>query len=415
MKVCINARLVSGTSGGIESVVVGLAHGLSALEDGDDEYLFLVRDDGHEWLAPHLANQCRAVPASLAAASSGTRTREWLGSRYPILREAYGAARVRTSRWISPVRASDCVVEQLDADVVHFPYQSGFLTKIPSIFQPHDLQHLHLPQNFSASERLARECTYRTLCGQAAAVAVGTRWVKKDLLAHYDLVPERIRVIELAPMYEVYARDRKPLAAPANGKKQFVLYPAQTWPHKNHIGLLRALALLRDRHDLIVPLVVTGRKTHYFTQAIEPIIDELQLEGQVDFRGYVDTDELSRLHEDARAVVVPTTFEAASFPIWDAFLSGVPVACSAVTSLPEQVGDAGILFDPNKPADIADAVRRLWLDDDLRVKLAANGRLRVEQLSWKRTARRFRALYRHVANEPFGEHDAALLAAEPTL
>ena len=66
-----------------------------------------------------------------------------------------------------------------------------------------------------------------------------------------------------------------------------MLYPAQTWPHKNHIGLLQALALLRDRHDLVVPLVATGRKTSYFTRTIKPLIAKLQLESQVEFRGFV--------------------------------------------------------------------------------------------------------------------------------
>jgi glycosyltransferase involved in cell wall biosynthesis len=415
MRVCIKAHLRSGTSGGIESVIVGLAHGLSALPDGDDEFLFLVHDDGHEWLAGHLENQCRAVPTSLASAGSATRMRERLGSRYPILRDARRALRVHTSRWISPVRASDGVVERLNADVVHFPFQAGFLTEIPSIYQPHDLQHLHLPQNFSAPERLTRERTYQTLCKQAAAVAVGTRWVKDDLLAHYDLAAERIHVIALAPMYEVYARERGPRATPTPDDKPFVLYPAQTWPHKNHVVLLQALALLRDRHDLIVPLVATGRKTDYFMREIQPVIGKLHLGGQVDFRGFVDTDELRRLHERARAVVVPTTFEAASFPIWDAFLSSVPVASSDVTSLPEQVGDAGILFNPHDPDDMAEAIRRIWVDDALRAKLVSKGRDRVERLSWLETARRFRALYRHVARMPLDGIDATLLSEQPQL
>jgi glycosyltransferase involved in cell wall biosynthesis len=410
MRVCINARLTSGVSGGLESVVIGLAHGLSALEDGDDEYLFLVHDDGYEWLAGHLANGCRAVPADPRGGAARTSVR--LGARYPALAHAI---RVGTARWMPPVRASNGTAERLGADVVHFPYQAGFLTAIPSIFQPHDLQHLHLPENFTRLERISRDRTYRTLCDRAAAVVVGTRWVKDDLVAHYDLPPERIHVIALAPTYEVYAAARPSLAPNAGAEGEFVLYPAQTWPHKNHVGLLRALALLRDRHDLVVPLVATGRQTPYFARAIKPLIQELRLEDQVDFRGFVGTDELRGLHERTRAVVVPTMFEAASFPVWDAFLSGVPVACSTVTSLPEQVGDAAILFDPYDPADIADAIRRLWLDDQLRRELVEKAKRRVERLSWKETARRFRALYRYVANVPLGEHDAALLSEAPSL
>jgi glycosyltransferase involved in cell wall biosynthesis len=206
-------------------------------------------------------------------------------------------------------------------------------------------------------------------------------------------------------------------AIPVEREQPFLLYPAQTWPHKNHVGLLRSLALLRDKHDLTVPLIATGRKTDYFTETIQPVIDELHLKGQVDFRGFVSTPELRSLHERARAVVVPTTFEAASFPIWDAFLSGVPVACSSVTSLPEQVGhgEAGLLVDTFDPADISNAIRRVWLDEALRAKLVANGRARVEKLSWRETARRFRALYRRIANVQLDENDVALLAEAPLL
>jgi glycosyltransferase involved in cell wall biosynthesis len=302
-------------------------------------------------------------------------------------------------------------------DVVHFPFQTGFLTSIPTIYQPHDLQHLHLPDNFSPAEHVARERTYRTLCNQAAAIAVGTRWVKNDLIAQYDIAPERIHVIALAPTCEVLTDEDGMAAIPVEREQPFLLYPAQTWPHKNHVGLLRSLALLRDNHDLTVPLIVSGRKTDYFTETIQPVIDELHLKGQVDFRGFVSTPELRSLHERARAVVVPTTFEAASFPIWDAFLSGVPVACSSVTSLPEQVGhgEAGLLFDPFDPADIANAIRRVWLDEALRAKLVANGRARVEKLSWRETARRFRALYRRIANVQLDENDVALLAEAPLL
>ena len=156
MRVCVNARLVSGSSGGVESVVLGLAHGLSQLADDADEYLFLVYDDSYEWLAGELRNSCRPVRLGPAPVTPSWRARDWIASRAPVVRDARNAMRARAARRRPPVPASDGTVESLKAHVVHFPFQSGFLTTIPTIYQPHDLQHLHLPENFTRYEFVAQ-------------------------------------------------------------------------------------------------------------------------------------------------------------------------------------------------------------------------------------------------------------------
>jgi glycosyltransferase involved in cell wall biosynthesis len=190
-----------------------------------------------------------------------------------------------------------------------------------------------------------------------------------------------------------------------------VIYPAQTWPHKNHINLLKAVAILRDR-GLNVPLVFTGRRNAAAAR-IDRAIDELNLRALVTWLGFVEPDELMSALASADALVVPSRFEAASGPVWEAFAAGVPAACSAVTSLPEQLGDAGILFDPDDPADIAEAIRRLWCDEALRSALVNRGRERVAQFSWDRTALTFRAHYRRVAGRRLDESDAEFLATPP--
>ncbi len=214
-----------------------------------------------------------------------------------------------------PVPPSDGTVESLGADVVHFPFQSGFRTAIPTIYQPHDLQHLHLPKNFLRSERLRRERTYRALCLEAAAVSVGTQWVRRDLLEHYHLEPDTVWVIPLAPMFGVYAAAHDDSASFPQFElpDRFALYPAQTWKHKNHVMLLRALRILRDR-GLLVPLLATGATTNHYERTLRPLIRDLDLESQVRFTGFLHPGTLRRLHEAARIVVIPTLFESASGP-----------------------------------------------------------------------------------------------------
>src|SRR4029077_12189294 len=94
---------------------------------------------------------------------------------------------------------------------------------------------------------------------------------------------------------------------------------------------------------------------------------------------------------DAGAVVIPSLFEAASAPLWEAFLAGVPAACSNVTSLPDQAGDAALVFDPDDIDAIGEAIRRLWFDEQLRERLITAGHRRVQEFSWGRAARLFRA------------------------
>lgn len=126
--------------------------------------------------------------------------------------------------------------------------------------------------------------------------------------------------------------------------------------------------------------------------------------------GYVDAPVLSVLYRLARAVVVPTLFEAASAPVWEAFEAGVPVACSSVTSLPEQVGDAAVLFDPLDVDAIAGAIARVWSDEELRRVLIRRGHERMAGRSWRATALTFRAHYRRLARRRLSDEDRDLLA-----
>jgi glycosyltransferase involved in cell wall biosynthesis len=321
---------------------------------------------------------------------------------------------VERSASVAPpqVPHSDGTLEAEGVEVVHFPSQAGLITQVPSIYHPHDLQHLHLSEYFSVEEIARRELLYRTLCEQASVVAVASNWVKRDLVHQYGLPQDKIQVIPLAPVSSAYPdptdADLVRTAAAYALPSGFVFYPAMTWPHKNHLLLLEALALLR-RDGLVVPLVASGQKTDHFRQ-IERRARELGISDQVRFLGFVTPLELQCLYRLSRGVVIPTKFEAASFPLWEAFLAGTPAACSSVTSLPEQAGGAAVFFDPSQPEEIAEAIRSLVSDDDLRRQLVERGRVVVSTLSWRSTANVFRVLYKKVAGRGLDAEERAVLA-----
>jgi glycosyltransferase involved in cell wall biosynthesis len=114
-------------------------------------------------------------------------------------------------------------------------------------------------------------------------------------------------------------------------------------------------------------------------------------------------------------VVVPTLFESASQPIFEAMSAGVAIACSNVTATPRQVGDAAIVFDPYSIDEIAAAIKRLWTDRDLREELIGSGKQRISQFTWERTAKHFAAYYRLLSGRELSAEDHTLLSAEPII
>lgn len=401
-------------------MLTGLAHGLSALHDGDERYLFLVSAHGASWLEPYadpdsfLKASTSRVKSARAAAASETS----ILSRMPGAGRAWRAAlRVRPASW-PPIPKSDGTAESAGVDLIHFVAQNAFLTDLPSIYHPHDLQHVHLPEFFTSFRRRRRELEYRTFCRRAAMVAVTSEWVRRDVIDHFGLPEEKVGVVPWAPPTLAYeAPDEAALVSASKRLElppRFLFYPAVAWPHKNHLALFRALARLRDEEGLRVSLVCTGGDSPYAAELLGRR-RALGLDEQVRWLGFVSPDDLRALFELCDGVVVPTLFEAASGPVWEAFVAGAPVACSNVTSLPAQAGDAAIVFDAHDESALVDAVRRLWLDDALRRDLVRRGRERVREFTWERTAKLFRAHYRRIAGRELDGADRALLEAPPTL
>ena len=353
-------------------------------------------------------------PFQIASRVQSRKLRQLLKSVPPA---RWAARSLKLGRQHGPPR-SDGTVERLQTDVVHFIQQWGFTTDVPSIYHPHDLQHRHLPEMFDRMERDARDRWYTTLARKASAVAVASSWTRDDVVQQLDVPAAKVHVVPWAPPLQAVtdggSDEARQRIATFGLPERYLLYTAQTWPHKNHIGLVEALALVRDRDGLAIPLVLTGRRNEH-AAAIDERIRALQLTSEVRWLGFLEPEELHSVLAGAHAVVIPSKFEAASGPLWEAFAAGVPAACSNVTSLPAQAGDAALLFDPDRTDQIAASVLELWNDDELRASLAVRGRAKVANFTWSRTARHFRALYRLVAGAALSETDRVLLAERPML
>jgi glycosyltransferase involved in cell wall biosynthesis len=163
--------------------------------------------------------------------------------------------------------------------------------------------------------------------------------------------------------------------------------------------LLEAFALLRARarapSDL--QLRIAGRDPDGRQRArLEGVTDRLNLTGAVEFLGSVPHNEIAGLYRGARAFVFPSAVETFGLPVLEAMAAGVPVIASDRMSVPEVVGPAGVVVDPDDPSAMARAIGRILDDDSLRSALVAAGRRRVRELTWRRVADEFDALFSEV-------------------
>lgn len=396
LRVVIDARLSTGRSGGIEQIVIGLASGLAEVAEPGDEYVFLLRHGDDSWLRPYLRGPFRIVqlPRDHRAAIRNAVKRVPGAS---FLHRVWKSRRPQSATVHIP--RSPGVAESVGADVVHFPTTGAYVTSIPSIYHPWDLQHIHFPEFFTHDVRLMRDRLYREYCARAAVVSVATEWGKQDLVRHFDLDPAKVEVVPVAPVVTEYPvpsdadlqRVRGTYRLPA----RFAYFPAHTWPHKNHSAVIQAVGLLRDR-GFEMHAVFTGGETPHARQ-LRAEVDRLGLGRQIHFLGFVPPLEVQCLYRLATCMIFPSRFEGWGLPVPEAFHSDLPVAASNASCLPEVTAGAALLFDPDDVEAIAGAMQRLSSDEALRQELIRRGREVADRLSWVTTARRFRELYVRVA------------------
>lgn len=407
LRVAIDARLESGHEGGVEQYIIGLAHGLSSPSSEEEEYLFLVYRGHDEWLRPFLGSNSRIIETPPPGRPPiPNRFRAWAGERMPWARQAWRRLDDRGMGGSVAIPVSDGTAERAGAHVVHFATQRGYLTALPTIYQPWDLQHLHLPQFFSPATRRWREATYRAFCDRARLIVVASEWARGDISRRYGIPPERFAVVPPPPPIHAYAgiaeRDAGDVRQQYLVPNRFLIYPASTWEHKNHLRLLAAVAQLRDRHGMVVPIICTGRMTRHY-RAIRRALGRHRLRSVIRFVGFVPPADLKVLYRLSDGLIFPSLFEGWGLPVVEAFALGVPVACAAVTSLPDLVGDAALLFDPTDVDDVAGAIGRLWTEPELRRGLAESGHRVAQNLDWAAAARIMRHHYRAVAARSAGE------------
>ena len=277
-------------------------------------------------------------------------------------------------------------------DVVIAPIHSTILlaTRRPFVFTLHDLQEKYYPQYFSVLKRIWRHAINKILTARAKKIVCESKFVRQDIVNFFGIEENKIHVIPAPPVSTLTSSSVSELQMEKVWEKfslpaQYLFYPAQFWLHKNHLRLVEAFAIIAASFpDLSLVLTGKVRDEH---RRVFARVEELGLTSRVIHVGYIETEELAAIYRGATFIVVPTLFESISIPVYEAFALGVPVCASAVVGLPEQVGDAGLLFDPTSVDDIAKTMTRLLDDPLLRQELVSRGKTRVKSVTHEAYAR----------------------------
>jgi glycosyltransferase involved in cell wall biosynthesis len=286
----------------------------------------------------------------------------------------------------------------LDLDLVHHPFalMKSSWASCRSVVTFYDLQHKYFPAFFTQDELARRNENYLRSAKLATRIIAISHHTKKSLVEYCGIHADKVDVVHIGPGPGYKPRQADGILSVIRGKygldRPFMLYPAANWPHKNHAALLQALRILKQEHHFEGQLVLTGIAVTSFDALVRQAV-ELGVQGNLKIIGYVPGEDLPILYNLAELMVFPSLFEGFGIPVVEAMASGCPVACSNTTSLPEVIGEAGIMFDPTSPEDIANVVARLWHDQGLRAAQRQRGIERVALFSWGDMARKTHDIY----------------------
>jgi len=274
--------------------------------------------------------------------------------------------------------------------------------RIPTVLTVHDMIFRLFPQHQKRLNYWYLNATMPLYCRRAGAIITVSECSRRDILAHYRVDPAKVTVIYEAAAPEF--RPAEPVAAEQVRRRyglpeRYLVHVGTIEPRKNLARLADALQLLR-REGLAIPLVVVGGRGWLFADFFRRL-ETLDIRDTVLFPGYVPASELPALYGATTAAVVPSVYEGFGLPVLEAMACGTPVVCSRASSLPELGGDAAIYFDPLDVPAMATAIRRVWLEPDLRREMADRGRLQAGRFSWERAARETLAVYDRVLANGF--------------
>ena len=287
-------------------------------------------------------------------------------------------------------------------DVLHVQFTAPPFSPCPVVVSIHDLSFEHLPQTFKWRSRKQLRITVRRTARQASQVIALSEYARNDIVETYQVSPDKISVIPLsASKHFRPIRDEEELQRVRQTygiEGEYMLSVGAIQPRKNLGRLIAAYSHLRGAkpEGKLPKLVLAGKCAWLYDETLRAI-KELELSDSIILTGYVPESDLPALYSGALCFIYPSYFEGFGLPPLEAMQCGVPVIVGDRTSLPEVVGDAGVLVDPFDVLALAAAIEKVVSDSNLRAKLSVQGLARAKLFEWRETARQTLAVYQKAA------------------
>ena len=369
MRIGIDARLVFYHNAGIGQYILRLTNALAALDRDNEYFLFQSRKDS----------------ARLINAPNFHRRMLWTPSHHRVERVALSAELL-----------------PYPLDVFHSPdFIPPRKMRALQVITVHDLAFLLYPR-FLTPDAARYYGQIDSAWRAASHIIAVSHSTKRDVTRLLGVPEDKVSVIYEAAHSQAQRIPRETARAYVrekyNVEGDFILFVSTIEPRKNLPTLLAAYSKLRDVYRTNARLVIAGNKG-WLTDEVDQAIEKYKLHNQVCFLGAVPTQELGYLYSAARVFALPSFYEGFGLTPLEAMANGTPVVVSNTSSLPEVVGDAGLLADPNDVEAWTVALHRVLTDNALHAEMSEKSLKRAAHFSWDRAARETLDVYRKVAKQ----------------
>lgn len=356
MNIGVNlSSLVVGKIGGMEEVVRGLIHYFPKIDGGKNQYFLYLNETAFDnFIANERIHKIRVEYVNTPSFFKDS------------------IAKNDISFWFSPLLVLD-------------PIDVG----IPSAIIIPDMQHNVHPDFFSKGVLEWRNENYLSSVEKADFVLTISEFSKKQIVDAYPEYSHKVKVFypgvdDVFSKISTYA-DIEEARKRLNLPKEYIFYPANTWPHKNHLRLLEAFSRYIQHEKSDLHLVLTGSADNAHKDVMDAV-KKLKLGNHIKYLGYVSKQDLVCVYGGAKFLIFPSLFEGFGIPPLEAMFVDCPVMCSEIASLPEVGGDAVLYFDPLNTEEIAEKISKMNDDVILRKNLIEKGRENSKKFSYKNAA-----------------------------
>jgi glycosyltransferase involved in cell wall biosynthesis len=287
-------------------------------------------------------------------------------------------------------------------DLLHaLAFVTPLLSPCPAVVTIYDLSFLLYPESFKRSKRFYLGLFTRLSARRARRIVAISKSTKRDVVRLVGVSPEKVEVVYcgIDDAFCPLAEDQVAAFRAKRGlPERFILFVGTIEPRKNITRLVEAFATLRFCDIATLKLVIGGAKG-WFYEDVFARVEELGLEGQVMFPGYIPISELPLWYNAAELFVYPSLYEGFGLPPLEAMACGTPVVAASTSSLPEVVGEAGLTVDPLDVEELAEAMKRVLNDEALRQEMRERGLKRAKGFSWTKTAQETVQVYRRAMED----------------